>query len=569
MKKNKIILLIMITFCAFCLISCNDSKTKDSGKVSITEFNVPTDDVVDIGTLYTLNKVSARDDQGGYYMAQVSVVDPDGLEVEVNKFAFTCSKFGQYTVTYTVTYNETETLSRSYKLEVMDVSEPSVTTDLFEHNISTVGKTVDLDCFEVTDNSGEEITHTTKVYFNGELDESSLENNVLTLTKEGCYTIEVTASDSNNNEVLNEYNIYTVMDFEAGYYFNNPSYSSEITNKDAYDGNSSYSIGAFDNHYSYFNDFSMLGCVQVLDKTMRYVSFWIKFQNPDYANILKARYHDLVIYDEFGDLLPAYPWQNTTDTGYELYGDRWYKVVVELNNVVNKGEVEDAPGEIIANPQSLDLIPFYWGVWDSQNNTNASKAQRVLIDNIMLTNDPKSGFKTPEKSDYQFPTNCIADFESAEQLTALVGSWNTKLSYSSEIVSSGTNSLKFLPYAQWSHFGIKGLLGVDELVNYNSMTAKIYIEDNSERNVYDTETYVVVDLRHTFDNETYTIVSSTVINETNSWIDLEFALGAYNQYSLSDRGFDIAIYKIVDGVALDTGDYSDFAVYIDDLYVKN
>ena len=320
----------------------------------------------------------------------------------------------------------------------------------------------------------------------------------------------------------------------------------------------------------------MLGCVQVLDNTQTYVSFWIKFPNPDYANILKARYHEVVIYDEFGDVLPKYGSPEkieSGDYGYELFGNRWYKVVVDLTNVVNKGETEDVPAEVLANPKSLDLIPFYWGVWDSVNSTNASKAQKVLIDNVMLTNDPASGFKVPDGSDYVYPNDCIADFENEGQIKALVGSFNSQLSLDDAVGVNGNKSLKFVPYTQWSHFGIKGRLGLDELSSYSSVTAKVYIEDTSSTNNYSpaNDTYVVVELRHTFDNVKYTVVSSVVIDDTSklcTWLDVEFALGAHNQYSLSERGFDICVYKVVSGTALDTGAYENFAIYLDDIYAK-
>jgi hypothetical protein len=218
----------------------------------------------------------------------------------------------------------------------------------------------------------------------------------------------------------------------------------------------------------------MLGCLQILNKDVRYVSFWIKFQNPDYSNILKARYYETVIYDQFGDEVPRYlvKYEDGREDyeGYELFGDRWYKVVIDLTKIVNLGETEDI-AEVVVKPQSLDLVPFYWGVWDSMNNNNASRAQSVFIDNIMLTNNPADGFKAPQKSDYEFPENCIADFESQDQLEALSASWNTKISLTQEL-TEGNNVLKFVPYAEWSSFGIKGLLGIDELNSYKNITAK-------------------------------------------------------------------------------------------------
>ena len=63
--------------------------------------------------------------------------------------------------------------------------------------------------------------------------------------------------------------------------------------------------------------------------------------------------------------------------------------------------------------------------------------------------------------------------EIAKQIKGLYASWNTTLDLSSEYSSSGDFSLKFTPYAQWSHFGFKGIFGVDELNLYKSISIKV------------------------------------------------------------------------------------------------
>ena len=578
-KKHKLLILICLltVFLSLTLIGCGNTENQGSDKVKIVEFEVNEfTTTIDIGTEYDFGKVFAKDDKGNYHVAEISVIDPDGEVAEIittssGKKTLICSKFGFYTVTYTVTYNETEKISKTAKLDVVDISEPSLKTSLYEHNIGSIGQKISLDDFVVSDNSKEEITHEVDVYFNGVLDNNSVSEGVLTLEKEGCYTIEVTASDSSDNKMMKEFNIYTLMDFEANKCFNNPTYATQITSDESYDGTHSYEFGAFDNHYSYFNDYSMLGCLQILDEDMKYVSFWIKFQNPNYSNILKARYHETFIYDQFGDELPRYlvKYEDGREDyeGYELFGDRWYKIVIDLTKVVQEGETEDI-AEVVAKPQSLDLIPFYWGAWDSMNGCNAQRSQYIYLDNIMLTNDPESGFKPLQKSDYEFPKNCIADFESKDQLEALTPSWNTKISLTDEIIT-GNNALKFVPYAVWSSFGIKGLLGVDELTSYKSMTAKVYIKDESETNAYGDSTYVVVALRYRLEDSSYEEIISVPIKTTENWVNIELPLGTYNQYPLSSRDFDLCIFKVVNEEVVATGQYNDkVTIYLDDFYVK-
>ena len=580
MKKHKILVFtfLLFAFCTAILVGCDNA---DDGPVTIEEFKVNEySETVDIGTEYDLGKVYAIDNKGNYHIAEVNVIhrSKDDIEKPVEttktssgKSKLLCSEFGTYVITYTITYNDGEKMSKSYELKIDDFSGPTVKTSLYSHNIGTVGQQISLDDFVVTDNSGEDITYEISVKFNNEKDESAVVDGVLTLEKEGCYTITVSAEDSHENAVEKEYDIYTLMDFEHKRYFPNETYLSSITGDTAYDGTSCYEFDAFGRYPSYFNDYSMLGRLLILDDSMRYVSFWIKFEDENYSNVLKARYHETIIYDQFGDELPKYVLSYDDGRedyeGYELFGNTWYKVVIDLTNVVKKGEIEDI-AEVTANPMSLDLIPLYWGVWDPINNNNADKSQSVYIDNIMLTNDPLSGFKAPQKSDYPFPENCIADFESDDQLTALSPSWNTKVSLSDEI-SEGNKVLKFVPYAMWSSFGMKGLLGIDELNTYNSITAKVYVKDESDTSIYDEENHVVVVLRYRLDDGTYEDIASASVMTSGEWVDVDFALGIYNQYSLSGRDFDICVYKIIDGEPIETGEYNgEVTIYMDDLYVN-
>lgn len=401
MKKNNKLLILSLICCTsmggcFGSSNSNSSGTGTSSSitnVTIVEFDVNEErvDLADVGSKYSVKPVSAKDSAGKYYMATIKVVDPKGAEVTLTNNEFVCDKLGQYVITYTVTYGNNQTVSKSYKVDVTDVSTPEVVTDLSEHCIATVGTEFDLNQFSVKDNSGENITPNVSVSFNGTDITDSVVDNKFTLTEKGCYVVKITAEDSSENALLQEYYIHTLMDFENGYYFNNQFYATEITNDHAFKGEASYSFGAFDGHASWFNDYSMLGNVQILDKEAQYLSFWIKFEEPTYATVMKAIYFDTKAYDVYGDELPEY-----FQGGYEFIGGNWYKIVVDLTNVVNTGEAQDI-NDATPNPDTLERIPFYFGAWDSVNQTNASISQKVFLDNIQLTNDPSADSDLEEK----------------------------------------------------------------------------------------------------------------------------------------------------------------------------
>lgn len=390
--------LILSLLCASTISGCSLANSRQSSTssvetptsssetvqdVTIVEFNIDESrvDMVDVGTVYTVKTVSAKDSEGKYHIAKTEVTDPKGEAVTLTDNTFKCDKLGVYIVKYTVTYGTDKTMSKAYKVEVSDVSNPEVETDLAEHSIATLGSEFDLSQFTVKDNSGEQITPEVKVYFN-DTEITNIENNKITLDQEGCYKVSVTATDSSENELSQDFYVHTLLDFENGYYYNNQWYATEITDEHAYKGTSAYSFDAFAGHASWFNDRSMLGEVQILDSSAQYVSFWIKFENPTYETIMKAIYYDTKVYDVYGDERPEY-----YQGGYAFTGDVWYKVVVDLTNVVNKYEYQDI-ADCTPNPTTLNDLPFYFGTWDLINGTNGSVPQKIFIDNIKLTNDP-------------------------------------------------------------------------------------------------------------------------------------------------------------------------------------
>ena len=382
MKLTRIFSLLMIMLVVVGLCSC-DFGGEDP--ITIVEFDVDESklDMCSVGDTYEIKNVAVLDSKDNYHMATITVTDPQGNDVTVTNGKITCSKAGQYTITYTVTLEGSEPVSKSYKVEAVDVTEPTIEATLKDHSITTKGATFDLSTINVTDNSGETIVPTVKVFFNGE--EITVEGNIITFDQDGTYTIEVTASDSYDNEAIVEYNVYTKLDFESGKYFNNQWYPTEISDKVAYTGTHAYSFGVFVNAPSWFNDYSMLGEIFLYETTARKVSFWVYF---DYSGLdftgsvlTNAIYHQLEVYNVYGEAL-SLNWQNK----YEFAPNTWYRFVVDMDTMVMIGDTKDR-ADAAPVVESLLEIPFFFGSWDITNGANAAKGVPFYIDDIRLIGD--------------------------------------------------------------------------------------------------------------------------------------------------------------------------------------
>lgn len=530
---------------------------------TIVEFDVKEDfiDIVDIGDSYPARKVVARDNYGNYYIATITITDPDGTLVTPINDSFICSKIGQYSITYTVNYNVSDSISKTMYVDVVDVSAPTIDTDLYIHNICRPGQIIDLDTISINDNSMEEVESTINVKFNG-VEEVEIIDNKFTAEKQGTYVLEITSTDSYDNTLNEEYYIHTYMDFENGYSFDlNDSYGTQISNKYSFDGESSYEFGAFDNNVSWFNDYSMLGNIKIIDDEAKYVSFWIYFDNKDYTNIMQAIYHDTYIYSSKGTKLGYYHLG-----GYEMKGAEWYRVVVNMDELVFEGEFFDHD-DAVANPDTLGQIPFYFGVWDVAGNCNASKVQKIYIDNVELTNNPDDMEYAPPTSDYYFPENCILDFETPEQKEAIKTSWRSDGVISNKKAMTGDYSYKFTPYITYSSITLTGFCsGIGDLSEYDYISTSLYIDDNSGNNVYDDNTRFAFSLVYKYEDGKTKTLQTYSVKENKKWINLVFNLGEFNQYSLTTGGFYISMWKYIYGEVVVTYEYEGVDIYFDDFY---
>lgn len=572
-KKVKFISFLMMLglFISGCEAGVNSGTSSSTSKqvtdATIVDFNVKegSTELIDVGDTYLVPSVRAKDNYGNYYVADISATDPDGQDVTVEDDSFVCYKMGVYTVTYTVNYNISDSISKSFYVEALDVSAPTVDTELYIHNICRPGQVIDLSDIKIVDNSGEEITPEINVLFNGVEEPDAIVDNKLTASKEGTYILEISATDSSENSMLEEYYIYTLMDFEHGYSFDqNDTYGTDVVDDYAFNGNYSYEFGAFDANPSWFNDYSMLGYVKILDDEAKYVSFWIYFEDEAYTDILKAIYHDTKVYDSTGNELPEYHLG-----GYEMKGGNWYRFVVNMDELVLEGEFFDHD-DVEANPDTLGMIPFYFGVWDPANNDSAKRSQKVYIDDVKLTNNPEEeNYKAPV-SDYDFPENCVVDFETKEQTEALKASWRSNYGLSKNQKTSGEYSVRFEPFITYSSLTFTGFCsGVNDLSEYNTINANFYIEDNSGNNVYDSETYVNISLYHTSKEGVKKSLQSYSIKENKKWISLSFDLGDYNQDNLASGCFSFWVSKYIYKEVVKTYEYEDVAIYVDDIYAED
>lgn len=416
--------------------SCGGSNepTSTVAALSIEEFNVDETrvDLANIQEYYQVSSVIAKDNNGKYYLATISVKDPNGKEIELVDNRFLCSLMGDYKVTYTVTLDDNGQFSKTYTVSVVDAGEPVISSKLRSkkdakpsltdfHNITSIGTTYDLSDITVTDNSGENITPVIKVLFNGE--EIKCENNIVEFDQKGVYSIDVTATDSSGNSRAETYNVYTIIDFENGVYYNNEWYATEISEDQALMGTHSCEFGMYDKATQWFNDYSLLGEVYLYETTAKYVSFWMYFDmDTNSINgemVFNAVYHKMSVYDEYGNEV-AKNWQDK----YALQGNKWYRFLVNMQEMEMSGETTDkADAAVVKN--SLQEIPFFICPWDKNLGANADKKTYVYVDDIRLVGDvddevyktkPVTEYKPGEETTVRF----IEDFF-AKQLDSATG----------------------------------------------------------------------------------------------------------------------------------------------------
>lgn len=103
-----VIILMCATFC-FSAVTCGlvaaDFGKKGQVAATLLTWNAPSYEDVDQSEKVTLKPLIVKDTEGNEYRASIAVLDPEGDPVAVIGDSFNASIVGQYTVTYTVTFN--------------------------------------------------------------------------------------------------------------------------------------------------------------------------------------------------------------------------------------------------------------------------------------------------------------------------------------------------------------------------------------------------------------------------------------------------------------------------------
>ena len=237
MKKFRLIITSFALLIAiFYLSSCDkvEDEVLDQNFVIDTETRE-----VNFGEEVFLEPFSAKDKDGKWKDAVITVTDKDGKNYEIKNFAFSPDKLGEYIVTYTINFgkNDKGVLTRSYTVLVKDLSAPTV-SGFTQDNLVVLGDEVDLSSIEIEDNVDSNIVPTITVTFAGE--EVELTDNKVTLNEEGCYVVNVNAKDSSGNESNEKIYLYTSLNYEEGYVQENEWYPTEISDYKSFRSNDKF-----------------------------------------------------------------------------------------------------------------------------------------------------------------------------------------------------------------------------------------------------------------------------------------------------------------------------------------
>ena len=404
-----IIFSLSLLLVIFCLSSC--SKVKD--EVLEQNFVIDTETrEVNFGEDVYLEPFSAKDKDGKWQDAIITVADANGKNYEIKNFSFTPDKLGEYVVTYTINFgkNNKGTLTKSYIVLVKDLSAPTV-AGFTKDNLVVCGDEVDLSSIVIEDNVDTNIVPTIKVTFDNE--EVDIVDNKVTLSEEGCYVVNIMAKDSAGNEANEKIYLYTSLNYEEGYVQENEWYLTEITDKKSFNGDYAAQVHWFDNNICWLNDGGVFGSkTTLLSEDAKYLSFWVYFDSEasglDQLVIHnKYTYYDTKIYDKYGNELEKYYQYYVTDPEsdlykyygdgkwvYEMHVDNWYRMVINLtecNNVcLHSTPITDSTLKGNPNPKTLTDLIFGLGLWDLATNGIPTIAIDAYIDDLKLTNNPEN-----------------------------------------------------------------------------------------------------------------------------------------------------------------------------------
>ena len=162
LKSKVFSLLVIILMCAtFCLsavtcglVAADFGKKGQVAAATLLTWNAPSYEDVDQSEKVTLKPLIVKDTEGNEYRASIAVLDPEGDPVAVTGDSFKASIVGQYTVTYTVTFNGvSESKSSTFYAVDPDDGGSSPTTEYKAGVMTSIGGGASDDPFTVSGNT--------------------------------------------------------------------------------------------------------------------------------------------------------------------------------------------------------------------------------------------------------------------------------------------------------------------------------------------------------------------------------------------------------------------------------
>ena len=172
------------------------SSVSSEEEIVLSGFDVPAEETVSYGTIYTIPDYVVQDQNGTLYTVEY-VVTSGGETISVVGGQISIDSTDDYTITYTVRIDENDMVQKTTVLKVMDEDDPHVSMSGMRLSY-TVGETIALPTVEVTDNLDTELTATLSVVQGDEVVIESV-TEAFVIDERGAYTLVATATDSAGN----------------------------------------------------------------------------------------------------------------------------------------------------------------------------------------------------------------------------------------------------------------------------------------------------------------------------------------------------------------------------------
>lgn len=393
--------------------SSSSSGGSVSEKNELRGFNVEkTTDTAELGETYLIENVLPYDTNGKFYDVTVSV-ERSSDAVIVLGGAFDCDETGEYTITYSLTF-EGEEQSKTTRLTVSDTVAPVIEVGGIPAKI-TEGATVDLSDITARDWSGIKTISASVAL--GE-DTVEVTDNKFTAAKGGIYAVTISAEDNAGNSTQSTYNVNCLKKNELY------NFESAITPSELYGATSQDLVSDLpgDNAGS---------------------AMCFTFNNP----------WQQIIFTEFN----ADFWKAKEDAGYESVSFDVYYEGAETTNQIWVTPFGGSPVRVndVNKWQTFTVALSSLNSGAMAFNLEGQKDYKVYLDNIILNEKSKD---TSERLYYGFETM-------NDDAWKYVDYYTQSASDSTERAYEGTKSLKFTLNAAWSYFALRTGTGTTFLDN--------------------------------------------------------------------------------------------------------